>query len=59
MARPQIQFDEMNPFVDVTGKQTSYKENFVYYNPADGQYYLYNGIVDGKLNWDPVEINLG
>jgi len=57
-ANPKIQFDEMNPFIDVEDKQTSYTEGVVYYNPADGQYYLYNGIVDGKLNWDPVEINL-
>ena len=57
-ANPQIQFDEMNPFIDVEDKQTSYTEGVVYYNPADGQYYLYNGIVDDKLNWDPVEINL-
>ena len=57
-ANPEIQFDEMNPFYDVEDKQSSYNEGFVYYNPANGQYYRYNGIVDGKPNWDPVEINL-
>ena len=56
---PDLQFDPVNPFVDVTGKQTSYNEGFVYFNPADGKYYLYNGLVDGQPNFDPVEINLG
>ena len=56
---PDLQFDPVNPFVDVAGKQTSYNEGFVYFNPADGKYYLYNGLVDGQPNFDPVEINLG
>ena len=45
--------------IDVSGKQTSYEEGFVYFNPANGKYYHYNGIVDGKPSFDPVEINLG
>ena len=56
---PDLQFDSVNPFIDVSGKQTSYEEGFVYFNPANGKYYHYNGIVDGKPSFDPVEINLG
>jgi len=54
---PDLQFDPVNPFIDVTGKQSSYNEGFVYFNPADGQYYHYNGIVDGQPDFDPVEVN--
>ena len=54
---PDLQFDPVSPFIDITGKQTSYNEDFVYFNPADGQYYHYNGIVDGQPDFDPVEVN--
>ena len=56
---PDLQFDSVDPFIDPAGKRSEYEEGFVYFNPANGKYYHYNGIVDGQPSFDPVEINLG
>ena len=40
---PDLEFDPIDPFIDVAGKRTSYTPGSVYYNPADGNYYRYDG----------------
>ena len=54
---PDLQFDSVDPFIDPAGKRSEYEEGFVYFNPANGKYYLYTG--DEEKPFDPVEINLG
>ena len=40
---PNLEFDPIDPFIDVEGKRTSYTPGSIYYNPADGKYYRYDG----------------
>ena len=40
---PDLNFDPVDPFIDVAGKRTNYTSGSVYYNPANGKYYRYDG----------------
>ena len=40
---PDLEFDPIDPFIDVAGKRASYTPGSVYYNPANGKYYRYDG----------------
>ena len=40
---PDLNFDPVDPFIDVEGKRASYTPGSVYYNPANGKYYRYDG----------------
>lgn len=45
---PDLDFDPIDPFIDVTGKRSSYNEGSIYFNPALDTYHRYEGIVDKK-----------
>ena len=40
---PDLEFDPIDPFIDVEGKRKSYTSGSIYYSPADGNYYRYDG----------------
>ena len=40
---PDLDFDPIDPFIDVEGKRTSYRAGAIYFNPADGTYMRFDG----------------
>ena len=41
---PDLEFDPIDPFIDVEGKRKEYTPGSIYFNPADGRYYRYDGV---------------